>query len=391
MSMSPQDSQIVLRDNIRLKAQEQGFDICRITNIDALESAGNNDIETGLYEFLQAHHHGDMDWLARDPARRAYPKNLWQDVRSIIVLGVNYAPAHNPLEDKDKTDKGLISVYAQRRDYHDVIKKRLRPLARWLAESSACEVKLFVDTAPVMEKPLAAAAGLGWQGKHTNLVSPDYGSWLFLGVIFAACDLPADEAGHNQCGSCRACLDVCPTNAFTAPYKLDARKCISYLTIEHKGAIDRALRPAIGNYIYGCDDCLAVCPWNKFARTAHNTRLAMREDLHLPDLLFLITLDDAAFRTYFTATPIKRVGRVRFMRNVLIAIGNMADDVDEAKKAEACSAVKKCLSDEAALVRGMAVWALAQLDKSSAITLARPALADERDAHVLEEWQAVLA
>ena len=266
-----------------------------------------------------------MDWLADRPERRADPRGLWPDVRSVIMLGVNYGPDQNPLKILEARSRGAISVYAQGDDYHDLIKKRLKALARWLVAAEACEVKVFVDTAAVMEKPLAQAAGLGWQGKHTNLVSREFGSWLFLGAIFTTLDLPHDDADTDHCGSCRACLDICPTSAFPAPYQLDARRCISYLTIEHKGPIPREFRKAIGNRIYGCDDCLAVCPWNKFAQAGRETKLAARDELRAPPLAELARLDDAAFRAMFTKSPVKRIGRDRFVRNVLIAIGNSGD------------------------------------------------------------------
>ena len=276
------------------------------------------------------------------------------DVRSVIMLGVNYGPDQNPLEILAQRTRGAISVYAQGDDYHDLIKKRLKALARWLVAASGAEVKVFVDTAAVMEKPLAQAAGLGWQGKHTNLVSREFGSWLFLGAIFTTLELPRDDADVDHCGSCQACLDICPTSAFPAPYKLDARRCISYLTIENKGPIPHEFRKAIGNRIYGCDDCLAVCPWNKFAQAGRETKLAARDELRAPALAELARLDDAAFRARFTKSPVKRIGRDRFVRNVLIAIGN-SDDAALAAEAE------RLLDDASPLVRGAAAWALSQL------------------------------
>ena len=266
-----------------------------------------------------------MDWLAAHPERRMDPRVLWPGVRSIIMLGVNYGPDENPLALLAKRTRGAISAYAQGDDYHDVIKKRLKALARWLVATSGEEVKVFVDTAAVMEKPLAQAAGLGWQGKHTNLVSREFGSWLFLGAIFTAADLPRDEADRDHCGSCNACQEICPTAAFPAPYKLDARRCISYLTIENKGPIPHEFRKSIGNRIYGCDDCLAVCPWNKFAQEGREAKLSARAELRAPSLSDLARLDDAAFRALFTKSPVKRIGRDRFIRNVLIAIGNTED------------------------------------------------------------------
>jgi epoxyqueuosine reductase len=297
------------------------------------------------------------------------------------MFGVNYGPDESPLAILQQRTRGAISVYAQGDDYHDVIKKRLKALGRWLAAASGCEVKVFVDTAAVMEKPLAQAAGIGWQGKHTNLVSRQFGSWLFLGAIFTASNLPRDEAEVDHCGSCQACLDICPTSAFPAPYKLDARRCISYLTIENKGPIPREFRKAIGNRIYGCDDCLAVCPWNKFAQAGHEARLAAREDLRAPDLADLARLDDAAFRARFAKSPVKRVGRDRFIRNVLIAIGNTNDG---ALAVEA----ERLLADARALVRGAAVWALSQLlGREEFAALASRTASTERDETVRAEWR----
>jgi epoxyqueuosine reductase len=298
------------------------------------------------------------------------------------MLGVNYGPDENPLAILERRTQGAISVYAQGDDYHDVIKKRLKAVARWLVARSGGEVKVFVDTAAVMEKPLAHAAGLGWQGKHTNLVSRGFGSWMFLGAIFTTLDLPRDESEADHCGSCQACLDICPTSAFPAPYKLDARKCISYLTIENKGPIPIEFRKAIGNRIYGCDDCLAACPWNKFAQTGREAKLAARDELRAPSLADLSRLDDAAFRTLFTKSPVKRIGRTRFIRNVLIAIGN-ANDPALAVEAE------RLLQDESPLVRGAAVWALSQLmDERQFSQLASTSLADEIDQAVRAEWSA---
>ena len=336
-----------------------------------------------LAQFLQDGMHGDMDWLAATAERRGTPTALWPDVRSVIMLGLNYGPDHDPLAVLAQKERAAISVYAQGDDYHELIKKRLKELARWLVAQAGGDVKVFVDTAAVMEKPLAESAGLGWQGKHTNLVSRQYGSWLFLGAIFTTLELPADEAEIDNCGSCRACLDVCPTAAFPEPYRLDARRCISYLTIEHKGPIPRDLRPLMGNRIYGCDDCLAVCPWNKFAQAGREAKLAAREALRAPKLAELARLDDAQFRSVFTKSPVKRTGRDRFIRNVLIAIGN-SGDVSLANEA------KRLLDDASPLVRGAAVWALSQLLPRDEVT----ALVDrqnEDDASVNEEWRAALA
>ena len=287
---------------------------------------------------------------------RAAPRKLWPDTKSVIMLGVNYGPDHDPLAHLAETDKGVISVYAQRRDYHDVIKKKLKALARWLVAQTQAEVKVFVDTAPVMEKPLAMRAGLGWQGKHTNLVSRDFGSWLFLGSVFTTLALPADAPEADHCGACSACLDICPTRAFPAPYKLDARRCISYLTIEHKGMVERDLRSLMGNHIYGCDDCLAVCPWNKFAKTGQEVKMAMQADLDRPDLIALSRLDDGEFRTLFAGTPIKRSGRDSFIRNIVQALGNMPSP-DKAH----IEAVSARLADVSDVVRATAIWSLVQM------------------------------
>jgi epoxyqueuosine reductase len=325
-----------------------------------------------------------MHWMQTSAARRGDPRAHWAEVRSIIMLGVNYADDGDVLAILQRRECGAISVYARGEDYHDVIKPRLTALAAWLKAQAGGEAKVFVDTAAVMEKPLAAAAGLGWQGKHTNLVSRQYGSWLFLGAIFTTLELPPDAPEQDHCGSCRACLDICPTAAFPAPYRLDARRCISYLTIEHRGPIPRELRAAIGNRIYGCDDCLAVCPWNKFAQAAREARLAARDELWAPRLADLATLDDAAFRKLFAKSPIKRTGRDRFLRNVLIAIGNSGDAglADEAER---------LLGDPSPLVRGAAVWALGQLDRDRLASLAVTRRLAENDVLVREEWTAVLA
>jgi epoxyqueuosine reductase len=357
------------------EAQALGFDCVGVTDPDVLAQAGRH-----FRDFLDAGAHGGMDWLAANPERRADPRVLWPDVRSIIMLGVNYGPGENPLDILEQRTRGAISVYARGDDYHDVIKKRLKALARWLAATSGGKVKVFVDTAAVMEKPLAQAAGLGWQGKHTNLVSREFGSWLFLGAIFTTLDLPRDQADTDHCGSCQACLDICPTSAFPAPYKLDARRCISYLTIENKGPIPHEFRNAIGNRIYGCDDCLAVCPWNKFAQAGHEAKLAAREELRAPDLAELARLDDAAFRARFTKSPVKRIGRDRFLRNVLIAIGN-SNNRALAREAE------RLLNDKSPLVRGAAVWALSRLvERDQLKVLAASALSGETDQSVRAEW-----
>lgn len=331
-----------------------------------------------LARFVAEGQHGDMAWMA-DARRRAAPA-LWPDVRSVVMLGMNYGPAGDPLAVLHQRTRGGISVYAQGDDYHEVIKPRLKALARWLVETAGGDVKVFVDTAALMEKPLAAAAGLGWQGKHTNLVSRQWGSWLFLGAVMTTLELPADEPEIDHCGSCRACLDVCPTAAFPAPYRLDARRCISYLTIEHKGPIPRDLRPLMGNRIYGCDDCLAVCPWNKFAQAGRETRLAAREEFNAPSLRELARLDDANFRALFRKSPVKRIGRDRFVRNVLIAIGNSGD-------AALAEEVERLLSDPSPLVRGAAVWALARLIPHERLA-GLAARASEADPAVVGEWAA---
>jgi epoxyqueuosine reductase len=365
-----------LKDALIHQTRALGFDCVGVTDPDAIADAGRH-----FREFLDAGAHGDMEWLATNPARRADPRVLWPGVRSVIMLGVNYGPDENPLAILAQRTRGAISVYAQGDDYHDLIKKKLKALARWLVAATGCEVKVFVDTAAVMEKPLAQAAGLGWQGKHTNLVSREFGSWLFLGAIFTTADLPREAADTDHCGTCRACLDICPTSAFPAPYKLDARRCISYLTIESRGPIPHEFRKAIGNRIYGCDDCLAVCPWNKFAQAGHEARLTAREELRAPDLAGLARLDDAAFRALFTKSPVKRIGRDRFIRNVLIAIGN-ANDPALAVEAE------RLLDDESPLVRGAAVWALSQLIGPEALTaLAARAIGSESDDSVRAEWR----
>src|SRR6187200_1259849 len=362
-----------IRSALAEEARALGFDSVGITGPDAIAQVAGQ-----FRDFIAAGWHGDMDWLADRPERRADPRGLWADVRSVIMLGVNYGPDRNPLEILAQRTRGAISVYAQGDDYHDLIKKRLKTLARWLVAASGAEVKVFVDTAAVMEKPLAQAAGLGWQGKHTNLVSREFGSWLFLGAIFTASDLPRDEADSDHCGSCSACQDICPTAAFPAPYKLDARRCISYLTIENKGPIPRDLRPAMGNRIFGCDDCLAVCPWNKFASQGREAKLAARDALRAPRLADLVRLDDAQFRTLFSKTSIKRTGRDRFARNVLIAIGNSGD---VALSAEA----ERLLDDPSPLVRGAAVWALSQLLPRQLFAELRKKHA-EADPTVQDEW-----
>ena len=358
-------------------ARSRGFDVAGVTKPDAVPEA-----KARLERFLADGAHGDMVWMETTAECRASPSALWSDVRSVIMLGMNYGPDGDPLAILKHRHRAAISVYAQGEDYHELIKSRLKELARWLVENAGGEVKVFVDTAAVMEKPLAASAGLGWQGKHTNLVSREFGSWLFLGSIFTTLDLPADAAEPDSCGSCRACLDICPTAAFPEPYRLDARRCISYLTIEHKGPIPRDLRPLMGNRIYGCDDCLSACPWNKFAAQGREAKLAARDDLRAPKLEELARLDDAQFRALFAKTSIKRTGRDRFVRNVLIAIGNSGET---ALAGEA----ERLLDDASPLVRGAAVWALGRLlprEKFSALANRQ----GETDAAVQNEWSAAL-
>jgi epoxyqueuosine reductase len=374
LKLSPSDLKTTLAD----EARALGFDCAGVTDPDAIADAAKH-----FRAFIHSGGHGDMDWLAANPERRVDPRVLWPDVRSVIMLGVNYGPDENPLAILEQRTSGAISVYAQGDDYHDLIKKRLKALARWLAATSGAEVKVFVDTAAVMEKPLAQAAGLGWQGKHTNLVSREFGSWLFLGAIYTDAELPRDQAETDHCGSCQACLDICPTAAFPAPYKLDARRCISYLTIENKGPIPHEFRKAIGNRIYGCDDCLAACPWNKFAQQGREVKLAARDQLRAPSLAELARLDDSAFRALFAKSPVKRIGRNRFVRNVLIAIGN-ANDGDLAIEA------RRLLDDESPLVRGAAVWALSQLmERDEFAALAAGKIETEADESVRAEWQAL--
>jgi epoxyqueuosine reductase len=343
-------------------------------------AAASEVAKAGLAAFLAAGMQGDMGWMAANADRRADPKTLWPDARSVIVLAVNYGPESDPRAALDRRSEGNISVYARNRDYHDTIKKRLKALGRWMCATFGGDCKVFVDTAPVMEKPLAQAAGLGWQGKHTNLVSREFGSWLFLGAVFTTLDLSADGAEGDHCGACRACLDACPTAAFPAPYRLDARRCISYLTIEHKGHIGREFRAAMGNRIYGCDDCLAACPWNKFAQATREADFAPRTDLTAPALAELAALDDAAFRARFAGSPVKRIGRDRFVRNVLVAVGNSGAP-------ELASVARRLADDASPLVRAMAAWALSRLLPAGEFAaLARARGTCETDAAVAAEW-----
>ncbi|UZK70852.1 tRNA epoxyqueuosine(34) reductase QueG [Sphingomonas sp. S1-29] len=339
-----------LEDRIRAKAAELGFVACGIAAADSAPRTGER-----LRQWLHDGMHGDMIWMEARAHHRESPAGLWPAVRSVIALGMSYAPAADPLALADAGDVGRISVYAQGADYHDVVKRALKALGRWLAQEAGCDLKVFVDTAPVMEKPLSEAAGLGWQGKHTNLVSRAHGSWLFLGAIYTTLDLAPDTPGRDACGSCDACQRACPTDAFPQPYRLDARRCISYLTIEHAGAIPHEFRKGIGNRIYGCDDCLAVCPWNKFAATAaRNLAFAPRAELTVPMLADLLALDDAGFRQVFAGSPIKRIGRNRMIRNCLIAAGNSGDTA-------LLPAVEVLLGDPDPVVAEAAGWAHDQL------------------------------
>ncbi|WP_119166532.1 tRNA epoxyqueuosine(34) reductase QueG [Algihabitans albus] len=362
------------RAAIREQALAIGFDA-----VGFAPAATSQAAKQGLTDFLSQGWHGDMGWMAETAERRADPRSLWPHARSVIVLAMNYGPAEDPLDLLRQPKRGNVSVYARNRDYHDTLKKRLKRLARGLVEREGCQVKVFVDTAPVMEKPLAQAAGLGWQGKHTNLLSRELGNWLFLGSIFTDLELAPDTPELDHCGSCNACLDACPTAAFPAPYRLDARRCISYLTIEHKGHIDRALRVALGNRIYGCDDCLAVCPWNKFAQRSAEPDFLPRAELTAPRLADLAALDDTGFRHVFSGSPIKRIGRDRFLRNVLIAIGN-------SNAAELVATLRPLLDDPSPLVRAMAVWALGRLDTIAFMEERNARIDAESDPAVSAEW-----
>jgi epoxyqueuosine reductase len=369
-----------LRKRLAERASELGFQAFGVTSPSASPELGER-----LAAWLEAGQHGSMSWMERTPERRASPLLLWGEVRSIVMLGLDAPPASDPMASLAKRDMGTIATYARRRDYHDVIKGRLKELAQTLVRLVGAQVKVFVDTAPVMEKPLAAAAGLGWQGKHTVLLSREAGSWMLLGAIFTTAELPLDIPGGDHCGSCRRCLDICPTKAFPSPYRLDARRCIAYLTIEHKGPIPSEFREAIGNRVFGCDDCLAVCPWNKYAKAAHDARMAERGGLTNRPLRELARLDDAAFRKRFAGTPVKRTGRDRFIRNVLIAIGNSGD---ERLLAEA----ERLLRDPSPLVRGMAVWAASRLSpRERFAALAKRHRAEEADEQVRMELDAAEA
>lgn len=337
-----------LKAKLVAQALREGFVAARICRPDAVP-----EVPGRLSAFVEAGYHGQMGWMEERMHWRGNPAALWPEARSVIMLAESYAPDQDPLAVLERPEKGAISVYAQGRDYHDIVKKRLKRLARWLIDQEPCAVKVFVDTAPVPEKALAQAAGLGWQGKHTNLLSRDWGNWAFLGAVFTTLDLPVDTPEEDHCGSCRACLDICPTNAFPAPYQLDARRCISYLTIEHRGPVDEDLRGLMGNRIYGCDDCLAICPWNKFAVAASDMRYH-GPAANAADLAELVTLDDAAFRARFSGSAIKRIGRDRFVRNVLYAIGNSGEPALRGSAQALCE-------DPDATVADAARWAVARL------------------------------
>ncbi|MFS2327352.1 tRNA epoxyqueuosine(34) reductase QueG [Brucella sp. H1_1004] len=382
MAISISDTNQAAEKALKLKrflieeAKAVGFDAVAFTGPDSIPQAPRR-----LRQYIADGHHADMLWMEETEERRGNPSVLWPEVRSIMVLAMNYGPDSNPLEILKHKDRAAISVYAQNRDYHDIIKGKLKHVASRFAARAGQDVKVFVDTAPVMEKPLAQAAGLGWQGKHTNLVSRELGSWLFLGSIFTTADIPPDQPDRDHCGSCRACLDACPTKAFPSPYRIDARRCISYLSIENKGPIPLEFRKAMGNRIYGCDDCLSVCPWNKFAQTTSEMKLKARDDLKAPKLADFLALDDPSFRTLFSGSPVKRIGRDRFLRNVLIATGNSDDP-------SLVPHVENLLEDPAAVVRGAAIWALSQLTDQEHFKILKNRLASrEEDDTVRAEWK----
>ncbi|PRA50583.1 tRNA epoxyqueuosine(34) reductase QueG [Brucella pituitosa] len=357
------------------EAKAVGFDAVAFTTPDTIPQAPQR-----LRQYIADGHHADMLWMEETEDRRANPSVLWPEVRSIMILAMNYGPDSNPLGILEHKERAAISVYAQNRDYHDIIKGKLKHVASRFAARAGQDVKVFVDTAPVMEKPLAQAAGLGWQGKHTNLVSRELGSWLFLGSIFTTAEIPPDKPDRDHCGSCRACLDACPTKAFPSPYRIDARRCISYLTIENKGPIPHEFRKSMGNRIYGCDDCLSVCPWNKFAQATSEMKLKARDDLKAPRLADFLVLDDPAFRTLFSGSPVKRIGRDRFLRNVLIAAGNSQDP-------SLLPQIENLLEDPAPVVRGAAVWAFKQLATMERFKISKKRLASsEEDDTVRAEW-----
>lgn len=363
-------------DRLRERAFRLGFDDLRITKAEIGAS-----VQARYEQFLANNWHGTMTWMAARRDKRSSPQALWPQARTAIICSMNYGPDHDPLAILEQRDRGAISAYAQNRDYHDVIKGKLKELAGLAAKLTGEGVKVFVDTAPILEKPLAQRAGIGWQGKHTNIVSRQFGSWLFLGEILTSAKLDYDDDESDHCGKCRSCLDICPTNAFPEPYKLDARRCISYLTIEHKGAIDIQFRHAIGNRIYGCDDCLAVCPWNKFAQICRETKLASQERNRAPRLSELLELDEKAFKKRFSGSPIKRIGHERFLRNVLIATGNSGEPL-------LIPQVRCKLESRSPLIRAMAVWALSMLlPKADFEGMRVNALRTETDPSVREEWE----
>ena len=364
-----------IKNDIRSDALKEGFDAVGFVSAKALPLQAER-----LSDFIKSDFHGEMTWLADTKTKRASPDSMWGEARSAIVLGMNYAPPHDPMDDLKAKDCGNISVYARGRDYHTIIKGKVKQIASRIASREAVQVKVFVDTAPLMEKPLAAQAGIGWQGKHTNLVSKEFGSWLFLGVILTDADWAEPPNENDHCGTCTACLDICPTKAFPAPYRLDARRCISYLTIEHKGAIDHEFRHAIGNRIFGCDDCLAVCPWNRFAKTAQEIKLKAMPKMVLPSLADLLAFDEAEFRRYFAQTAVRRAGFSGFQRNVLIAAGNSGEK-------GLIDAVMVKLNCEDPIVRGAAIWALGELmTKKDFASLREKNLASEQDEYLLSEW-----
>jgi epoxyqueuosine reductase len=365
-----------LRQELEARAAREGFSALRVTRL-----ADDPEQAARLRQFIASGHSASMGWMAETEARRASPLALWPEARTPNVLAQNNGHDLDPFARLKDKGSGVISLYALNRDYHDLVKGKLKRVAQWLKHRTKREIKVFIDTAPLMEKPLAQKAGLGWQGKHTNLVSRDIGSWFFIGTIFTEAEIAPDAAEEDHCGSCRACLDICPTNAFPAPYQLDARRCISYLTIEHESHIDAEFRAAMGNRIYGCDDCLAACPWNKFAEASHEMKLVAREELKAPRLAELLALDDASFRALFTASAIKRIGRDRFIRNVLIAAGNSGD-------AALVPKVAALLEDPADIVRAMAVWALSRLmGEPDFTTLRNERINSETDASVRREWE----
>lgn len=364
-----------LKDALRIEADRLQLDCLAITTPDAIPYAAAR-----LEQFIREGRHGSMSWLAEKADRRGSPRALWPEVRSVIMVGQSYAPATNPLDALADKDRAIISVYARGKDYHDVLKSRIRQLAQFLAKTSRADVKIFVDTAPLMEKPLAAAAGIGWQGKHTNLVSRTHGSWLFLGAILTTAELPPDAPEVDHCGSCQRCIDVCPTAAIPAPFQLDARRCLAYLSIEHKGHIPLEFRVPMGNRVFGCDDCLAVCPWNKFAAATREMRFAGKDETTNPPLVDILALSDGAFRARFAGTPVKRTGRNRVIRNALIAAANSGN-------ADYLSAVTALLADHSSVVRAMAVWATTRLAPAAAVDKLRMQhRGREVDADVQHEW-----